>query len=95
MYLQLTALRLMDQVTANVESWPPLTDEQRHTLAGLLNLRHKKRMSWMISRDGLPWWASSTCDSPDQRPLGESFEPGKVRALASSTRYQVNRIGLA
>jgi len=32
----------MAQVTANVESWPPLTDEQRETLAALLHPRHKK-----------------------------------------------------
>lgn len=33
--------RLMDRVTANVESWPPLTDEQRDTIAALLNPRKK------------------------------------------------------
>jgi hypothetical protein len=29
--------RLMAHVTANVEQWPPLTDEQRETIAALLN----------------------------------------------------------
>jgi hypothetical protein len=34
--------RLMARVTANVESWPPLTDDQRETLAALLHPRHTK-----------------------------------------------------
>jgi len=33
---------LMAHVRANVEQWPPLTDEQRDTLAALLH-RHAKR----------------------------------------------------
>jgi hypothetical protein len=34
--------QLMARVTANVEYWPPLTDEHRETLAAILKARRKK-----------------------------------------------------
>jgi hypothetical protein len=40
---------LMAHVTANVEQWPPLSDEQRETLAALLH-RAAKRPTQRLGR---------------------------------------------
>jgi hypothetical protein len=64
---------LMAHVTANVEQWPPLTDEQRRTLAALLHRpasQPRRRAALSVAKP--PHWACPrvTARRPARRQAG-------------------------